>query len=182
MRIRYLSGTKIASQNRSDHGGRKWAHNHFPLQKSQGFSLRRPQKIASPPAIFGVSLRIAGKSQRPRPQVAAAARFRGRSDHGTLSPLPPFKSGPSQRGGGHNSGGGGKTRKDGPSETILETLRRNCFRGGHLREILGVCEGLYKRNGIGGGGERGGRKLFSVGFLLVSPKAKDPTILKILRS
>ena len=31
-----------------------------------------------------VSLEIAGSSQRPWPQVAAAARFRGRSDHGTL--------------------------------------------------------------------------------------------------
>ena len=36
-------------------------------------------------AIWGVGLEIAGSSQRPRPQAAAAARFRGRSDHETLS-------------------------------------------------------------------------------------------------
>ena len=41
-----LSGTKIASQNRSDHGGRK-RFATIPLQKSQGFSLHRLQKIAS---------------------------------------------------------------------------------------------------------------------------------------
>ena len=57
-----------------------------PLQKSQGFSLCRPQKNRQPLAIFGVSLKNAGSSQRPRPQVAAAARFRSRSDHGTLKP------------------------------------------------------------------------------------------------
>ena len=34
--------------------------------------------------------KVAGSSQRPRPQVAAAARFCGRSDHGTLS-LRPFE-------------------------------------------------------------------------------------------
>ena len=76
--------------------------------------------------------------------------------------------GPSQRG-GQNSGGA-KPRKDGPSETIFWRPSENCFRGGHLREILGVCKGLYKRNDIGGGtyrGEGGGRKLFSVGVLLV---------------
>ena len=27
--LRELSGTKIALQNRSDHGGRKWARNRF---------------------------------------------------------------------------------------------------------------------------------------------------------
>ena len=42
----YLGGTKIASQNRSDHGGRKRARNHSAAE-SQGFSLRRSQKIAS---------------------------------------------------------------------------------------------------------------------------------------
>ena len=56
----------------------------IPLQKSQGSSLRRPHKNRLPLAILGESLKITGSSQRPQPQVAAAARFRGRSDHGTL--------------------------------------------------------------------------------------------------
>ena len=56
----------------------------IPLQKSQGFPLRQPQKYRQPLAILGVSLKIAISSQRPCPQVAAAVRFRGRSDHGTL--------------------------------------------------------------------------------------------------
>ena len=47
----------------------------IPLQKSQGFSLRRQRKNGWPLAIVWVSLKIAGSSQRPRPQVAAAARF-----------------------------------------------------------------------------------------------------------
>ena len=38
-----LSGTKIASQNRSDHGGLET----ISVQKSQSFSLRRAKKIAS---------------------------------------------------------------------------------------------------------------------------------------
>ena len=56
----------------------------IPLQIS-GFSLRWPQKKRQPLAAFGVNFEIAGSSQQPRPQVAATARFRGRSDHGTLS-------------------------------------------------------------------------------------------------
>ena len=57
----------------------------IPLQKSQGFSLRQPQKKSLAASDFWVTLKIAGSSQRPWPQVAAAARFCGRSDHGTLS-------------------------------------------------------------------------------------------------
>ena len=44
----------------------------------------------------GVSPKIAGSSQRPRPQVAAAARFRGCSDHGTLSFRTSLQSCPAQ--------------------------------------------------------------------------------------
>ena len=54
------------------------------LQKSQGFSFRRPPKNRWSLAIFGVSPKIAGSSQWPWPQVTAAARFRGRNDQGTL--------------------------------------------------------------------------------------------------
>ena len=64
-------------------------------------------------------------------------------------------AGPSQRGGQNSGGGGAKPRKDGPSETAPKTV----FKGVHLREILVVRKGLYKRNGIGGGGStevRGG--------------------------
>ena len=50
----------------------------IPLQKSQGFSLRRPQKNRKPLAILGVEATTAV-------QVAAATRFRSRSDHRTLS-------------------------------------------------------------------------------------------------
>ena len=78
-----LSGTKIASQNRSDHGGCKRARNHSDAEIAGFFALAAAKKLLAA-SDFGVSLRIAGKSQRPRPQVAAAARFRGRSDHGTL--------------------------------------------------------------------------------------------------
>ena len=56
--------------------------------------------FASPAAIkslaasdFGVALKIAGGSQRPLPQVVATARFRSRSDHGTLSLEPRFGGG-----------------------------------------------------------------------------------------
>ena len=38
-----LSGTKIASQNRSDHGGRKRARNHS-MQKLQGFFASPAEK------------------------------------------------------------------------------------------------------------------------------------------
>ena len=53
------------------------------LQQLQGFLRHRQQKIAIA-CDLRVTLAIAGSSQRPRPQVAAAARFRGHSDHGTL--------------------------------------------------------------------------------------------------
>ena len=75
-------GTKIASQNRVDHGGRRRVGNHAAAEIAEFFALPAGKK-KSP----GVSFKIAGSSQRPRPQVAAAARFRGHSDHGTLSSL-----------------------------------------------------------------------------------------------
>ena len=56
----------------------------MPLQESQGCCFAGHKKSLAP-SDFGVSLKIAGSSQRPRPQVAATARFRGRSDHRTLS-------------------------------------------------------------------------------------------------
>ena len=76
---RCKSGTKIALQNRSDHGGRKRPHNHFAAEIARFFALPAASKSLAA-SDFWVSLKIAG-----RPQVAAAARFRGRSDHGTLS-------------------------------------------------------------------------------------------------
>ena len=51
----------------------------IPVQKSQDFSI---QSLT----IFVFTLKmIAGSSQRPRPQVAAAARYHSCSDHGTRS-------------------------------------------------------------------------------------------------
>ena len=78
-----LSGTKIASQNRSDHGGRKRARNHSAAEIA-GFFASPAAKRSLAASDFGVNLKIAESSQRPWPQVAAAARFCGRSDHGTL--------------------------------------------------------------------------------------------------
>ena len=78
-----LSSTKIA-----DHSGRKRARNHSAAEIA-GFFASPAAKKSLAASDFGVSLKIAGSSQRPRPQVAAAARFCGRSDHGTLSPAPP---------------------------------------------------------------------------------------------
>ena len=78
-----LSGTKIASQNRSDHGGRKRARNHSAAEIAGFFASPAANKSLAA-SDFGVNLKIAGSSQRPWPQVAAAARFCGRSDHGTL--------------------------------------------------------------------------------------------------
>ena len=77
-----LSGTKIAY--RSDHGGRKRAHSHSAAEIA-GFFASAAAKKSLAASDFWVTLKIAGSSQRPWPQVAAAARFRGRSDHGTLS-------------------------------------------------------------------------------------------------
>ena len=56
----------------------------IPLPKSQCFSHRRPQKNRNHYRFLGY-LKTAGSSQQPWPQVTAAARFRARSDHGTLS-------------------------------------------------------------------------------------------------
>ena len=66
-----LAAKNSQRKNRSDHDGRKWARNH---QKPQGFSLHRLENWGQ--------AEIAGSSQRPRSQVGADARFRGRSDHG----------------------------------------------------------------------------------------------------
>ena len=65
------------------------------LQKSQGFfaSPAVKKNIASRKRFWGVASKlIAGSLQRPWPQVVAAARFRGRSDHGTLRSFGTTKS------------------------------------------------------------------------------------------
>ena len=79
-----LSGTRIASQNRSDHGGRKWARNHSASEIARFFASAAAKKSQAA-SDFWVSLKIERSSQRPWPQVATAARFCGCSDHGTLS-------------------------------------------------------------------------------------------------
>ena len=86
-----ISGTKIASQNRSDHGGRKRVRDHSAAEIAGFFASPAANKLLAA-SDFGVSLKIAGSSQRPQLQVAAAARFRGRSDHGRLSSKPSFLS------------------------------------------------------------------------------------------
>ena len=78
-----LSGTQIASPNRSDHGGRKRARNESAAEIA-GFFAAVAAKKSLAASDLRLILKIAGSSQRPWPQVAAAARFRGRSDHGTL--------------------------------------------------------------------------------------------------
>ena len=50
----------------------------------KGFFASSAAKASLVASDSGVSLRIAGSSPRPWPQVAAAARFRGRSDHRIL--------------------------------------------------------------------------------------------------
>ena len=76
------------------------------------------------------------------------------------------------RGRGQISGGGQNLARMARRKPFWRPSE-NCFRRGHPREMLGVCKGLYKRSGIGGGGGTyrgeggGGRKLFSVGVLLV---------------
>ena len=53
---RALSGTKIASQNRSDHGSREQACNHSAAEIAWFFALlANPKKNRNPLAIFGVS-------------------------------------------------------------------------------------------------------------------------------
>ena len=83
-----LSGTKIASQNRSDHGGCKWARNHSAAEIARVFRFGGRNKKTLAASDFWVTLKIAGSSQRPWLQVAAAARFCGRSDYGTLRRYP----------------------------------------------------------------------------------------------
>ena len=80
---------------------------------------------------------------------------------------------------GRAKGGGGqnsRARGQNPArmarrKPFLETLRK-LFLGGHLREILGVCMGLHKRNGIGVGKRtevRGISETVSLEGLLVPP-------------
>ena len=89
MRLSRLAAQKIASQNRSDHSGRKWARNHSAAEIAGFFASPAAKKIRWPLAILGLPSKSQElSSHRPRPQVAAAARFCGRSDHGTLSFAP----------------------------------------------------------------------------------------------
>ena len=61
----FLSGTKIASQNRSDHGGRRQARNHFAAEIA-GFSASPAAKKSLATSDFGMqpqlTFKIAGKS------------------------------------------------------------------------------------------------------------------------
>ena len=63
--IRELSGTKIASQNRSDHGGRRQARNHFAAEIA-GFSASPAAKKSLAASDFGMQpqlvFKIAAKS------------------------------------------------------------------------------------------------------------------------
>ena len=79
-----LSSTKIASQNRSDPVAASGLAT-TPCRDSTLFRFAGRKRNRWPLGIYGVSLKIAGNSKRQWPQVAAAVRFRGRSDHGTLS-------------------------------------------------------------------------------------------------
>ena len=54
-------------------------------------------------------------------------------------------------GGAKHRGGGGKSSQGWPVGNHFWRPSEKCFRGGHPREILGVCKGLYKRSGMGGG-------------------------------
>ena len=65
------SGTKLASQKRSDHGGRKRARNHSTAEIAVLFASQAAKKSQSL-AILGGYPQIAGSSQRPLQQVAAA--------------------------------------------------------------------------------------------------------------
>ena len=60
-----LSGTKIASQNRNDHGGRRQARNHFAAEIA-GFSASPAAKKSLAASDFGMrpqlAFKIAGKS------------------------------------------------------------------------------------------------------------------------
>ena len=48
-----LSGTKIASQNRSDHGGRKRARNHFAAEIAGFFALPAAKKSLAASDFWG---------------------------------------------------------------------------------------------------------------------------------
>ena len=67
------------------------------------------------------------------------------------------KRGTSQRGGQNSGGGGQNLARMARRKPFLETLRK-LFSKRSPEEILGVCKGLYKRSGVGGGGHvpRGG--------------------------
>ena len=58
-----LSGTKLASQNRNDLGGRKQARNHSVAEIARFFDS--PAARQSQLRDFGISLKIEGSSQRP---------------------------------------------------------------------------------------------------------------------
>ena len=84
----FIWGYKNRIANRSDHGGHRRARNHSAAEIAGFFASPAAKKKSLAASDFGgVSLKIARSSQRPRPQVTAAARFRGRSDHGTLRSL-----------------------------------------------------------------------------------------------
>ena len=80
-----LSGTKIASQNRSDRdGGRKRARNHSAAEIAAFFASPAAKK-----SIAASDLKFASKSQEARSDHGCKSpqpRDHGRSDHGTLSP------------------------------------------------------------------------------------------------
>ena len=78
-----------------------------------------------------------------------------------------------QRGGGgakQRGGGGGKTSRGWPLGNHFGDPPKTVFEGCRLRlrEILGVCKGIHKRNDMGGGGnvpsEVRGVGKFSMGF------------------
>ena len=76
------------------------------------------------------------------------------------------KGGAKQRG-----GGGAKPRKDGPSETIFGDPPKTVFEGVTWGKFWEFVRDFIREMALGGGGGRtevrGGRKLFSVGVLLV---------------
>ena len=84
---RDLSGTKIASQDRNDHGGRKRARNHSAAEIVRFFAPPAAQNLlaASDFCAWPQNRRKLAATTAKVTQVATAARFRGRSDHGTLS-------------------------------------------------------------------------------------------------
>ena len=82
---RVLSGTKIASRNRSDHSGRKRARNHSAAEIAGFFASPAAKESLAASEFCGwpqnrrkLAATVAAKS------LPAAARFCSRSDHGTL--------------------------------------------------------------------------------------------------